>query len=60
MAVLNMLYPRIQYAIERKQFDKSIAEFTAMHLKLRDGTINFPSESALYRTGKNIDLKDKN
>ena len=50
----------IQYAIERKQFDKSIAEFTAMQFKIGEmARLIFSSESALYRTGKNIDLKEQ-
>ena len=50
----------IQYAIERKQFNKSIAEFTAMQYKIGEmARLIFSTESALYRTGKNIDLKEK-
>ena len=50
----------IKYAIERKQFDKSIAEFTAMQFKIGEmARLIFSSESALYRTGKNIDLKEQ-
>jgi alkylation response protein AidB-like acyl-CoA dehydrogenase len=50
----------IQYAIERKQFNKSIAEFTAMQYKIGEmARLIFSTESAIYRTGKNIDLKEK-
>jgi hypothetical protein len=47
-----------QYAIDRKQFGKSIAEFGAMQHKLGEMTANtFAIDSAVYRTGRNIDLK---
>ena len=50
----------IEYAIERKQFDKSISEFTAMQYKIGEmARMIFATESALYRTGKNIDLKEE-
>ena len=49
----------IKYAIERKQFGKSIAEFAAMKHKLGEMARKiFAAESAIYRTGKNIDLKE--
>jgi alkylation response protein AidB-like acyl-CoA dehydrogenase len=49
----------IEYAIERKQFDKSISEFTAMQYKIGEmARMIYATESALYRTGKNIDLKE--
>ena len=51
---------KFQNEIERKQFDKSIAEFTAMQFKIGEmARLIFSSESALYRTGKNIDLKEQ-
>ena len=50
----------IQYANERKQFNKSIADFTAMQFKIGEMARRiYSTESALYRTGKNIDLKEK-
>ena len=50
----------IEYAIERKQFDKSISEFTAMQYKIGEmARMIYATESALYRTGKNIDLKEE-
>ncbi len=48
----------IKYAIERKQFDKSIASFGAIKYKIGDAVMRtFALESAVYRTGRNIDLK---
>lgn len=45
-----------QYANERKQFGKTIGSFGAIKHKLGDVTAAiFASESALYRTGQNID-----
>jgi alkylation response protein AidB-like acyl-CoA dehydrogenase len=50
----------IQYSIERKQFGKSIGEFTAMQYKIGEMARKiFSAESAVYRTGRNIDLKEK-
>lgn len=50
----------IEYAIERKQFNKSIAEFTAMQYKIGEmARMIYSTESALYRTGRNIDLKEE-
>ncbi len=50
----------ISYANERKQFGKSISEFTAMQYKIGEmARMIYASESAIYRTGKNIDLKEK-
>ena len=50
----------INYAIERKQFGKSIAEFAAMKHKMGEMARKiFAAESAVYRTGKNIDQKEK-
>jgi alkylation response protein AidB-like acyl-CoA dehydrogenase len=50
----------INYAIERKQFGKSISDFTAMQHKMGEMARKiFASESAVYRTGKNIDKKEK-
>lgn len=46
----------IEYAIERKQFEKSIAEFGAVQHKLAEMAIKvFACESASYRAGQNID-----
>ena len=50
----------ISYAIERKQFGKSIAEFAAMKHKMGEMARRiFAAESAVYRTGKNIDQKEQ-
>jgi alkylation response protein AidB-like acyl-CoA dehydrogenase len=50
----------IQYSVEREQFGKSIGEFTAMQYKIGEMARKiFSSESAVYRTGRNIDLKEK-
>ena len=50
----------IGYANERKQFGKSISEFTAMQYKIGEmARLIYASEAAIYRTGKNIDLKEK-
>ena len=50
----------IQYSIEREQFSKSIGEFTAMQYKIGEMARKiFSAESAIYRTGRNIDLKEK-
>ena len=52
------LHKSIQYAIERVQFEKSIAEFGAIQHKLGEmASRTFASESAVYRIGRNIDLK---
>ena len=49
----------ITYANERRQFGKSIAEFTAMQHKMGEMARKiFAAESAVYRTGKNIDDKE--
>ena len=49
----------ITYGIERKQFGKSIAEFAAMKHKMGEMARKiFAAESAIYRTGKNIDSKE--
>ena len=49
----------IQYSIEREQFGKSIGEFTAMQYKIGEMARKiFSAESAVYRTGRNIDLKE--
>jgi alkylation response protein AidB-like acyl-CoA dehydrogenase len=48
----------LKFAIERKQFGKSIAEFGAMKHKLGEMVLNtFAMDSAVYRTGRKIDLK---
>ncbi len=50
----------IEYANQRRQFDKSIAEFGAIKYKIGEmATQIFATESAIYRTGKNIDLKEE-
>jgi alkylation response protein AidB-like acyl-CoA dehydrogenase len=50
----------IKYAIEREQFGQSIADFGAIKFKLGEmAQRTFAAESALYRTGHNIDLKEK-
>ena len=50
----------IQYSIEREQFGKSIGEFTAMQYKIGEMARKiFSAESAIYRTGRNIDLKEQ-
>lgn len=50
----------IQYSIEREQFGKSIGEFTAMQYKIGEMARKiFSAESAIYRTGRNIDLKEE-
>lgn len=49
-----------EYASERKQFGKAIGEFGAIKYKIgRMATEAYATESALYRTGHNIDLKFK-
>ena len=49
----------VSYAKERKQFGKSIGEFTAMQFKIGEMARKiFSAESAIYRTGRNIDLKE--
>jgi alkylation response protein AidB-like acyl-CoA dehydrogenase len=49
----------ISYSIERKQFGKSIYEFTAMQHKMGEMARKiFASESAVYRIGKCIDNKE--
>jgi len=49
----------IEYAIERKQFKKSISEFGAIKFKIGEmATKIFATESAVYRTGKYIDVKE--
>ena len=50
----------INYSIDRKQFNKSICEFTAMQHKLGEMARKiYAAESAIYRAGKNIDEKEK-
>ena len=50
----------IQYSIEREQFGKSIGKFTAMQYKIGEMARKiFSAESAVYRTGRNIDLKEE-
>lgn len=46
----------IKYAIEREQFGRSIAKYSAIKNKIANQIIKtFASESALYRVSKNID-----
>ena len=48
----------VKYAIEREQFGVSISTFGAMKFKIAEMTTNtFTCDSAVYRTGKNIDTK---
>ncbi len=48
----------VQYAKERQQFNQSIAEFGAIKYKIGEMvTRTFVAESAIYRTGANIDEK---
>lgn len=48
----------VKYAIEREQFGEPIANFGAMKFKIAEMTTKtFTCDSAVYRTGKNIDLK---
>ncbi len=48
----------VEYASERRQFGQPIAEFGAIQYKLGDmAAQTFACEAAVYRTGKNIDLK---
>src|SRR5690606_9306038 len=48
----------IEYANQRYQFGKPISEFGAMKYKIGEIiTRTFAVESAVYRTGRNIDLK---
>ncbi len=46
----------IQYAMERKQFGKSISEFGAIQHKLAEMAIRtYATESAAYRAGQNVE-----
>ena len=46
----------VSYAVERTQFRTSIAEFGAMQHKIGEMVVKtFVGESAVYRTGRNID-----
>ncbi len=48
----------MEYAVERKQFGKPIVEFGAIKHKFGEMIARtFAIEAALYRTGRNIDLK---
>ncbi len=50
----------INYANERKQFAQSISEFGAIKYKIGEmATRIFATESAVYRTGRHIDLKEQ-
>lgn len=50
----------IKYALQRKQFEKAIAEFGAIQYKVGDIVAKtFAIESAVYRTGQNIDYKSQ-
>ena len=49
----------VRYANERHQFGKRIGDFTAMQYKIGEMARKiFGAESAIYRTGENIDLKE--
>lgn len=50
----------IEYALERQQFGQSIANFGAIKYKIGSVvTQTFAIEAAVYRTGRNIDLKSE-
>ena len=55
-AAKNTSSGSVKYALDRMQFGKRIAEFGAIQHKLAEQAIRiFAVESALYRTGKNIE-----
>lgn len=48
----------VQYALERKQFNTSIADFGAIQSKIADMMVHtFATESATYRIGNQIDIE---
>lgn len=48
----------VTYAKERKQFEKSIADFGAIKNKIAKMVVHtFAADSAVYQVGRNIDLK---
>lgn len=48
----------VKYALERKQFNKKIANFGAVQYRIGEiATRAFALESAIYRTGDNVDKK---
>jgi len=48
----------VKYAIERKQFGKKIADFGAIQYRIGEIAMRaFALESAVYRTGNNVDKK---
>jgi alkylation response protein AidB-like acyl-CoA dehydrogenase len=50
----------VEYANQRVQFEKPISSFGAMQYKIGEMTLRiFAAESAIYRTGHNIDLKQE-
>ncbi|PHQ78622.1 MAG: acyl-CoA dehydrogenase [Thalassobium sp.] len=50
----------IKYANERHQFDQPISNFGAMKYKIGEmATRTFAAESAIYRTGRYIDIKEQ-
>ena len=50
----------VSYSNERKQFGKYISEFTAVQYKIGEMARQiFSAESAIYRIGRNIDLKEE-
>ena len=50
----------VSYSNERKQFGKCISEFTAMQYKIGEMARQiFSAESAIYRIGRNIDIKEE-
>ncbi len=49
----------VQYAVERRQFGKAIADFGAIQYKIGDIAMQaFANEAALFRTAHNIDCKE--
>jgi len=52
----DAIYESTQYAKDRKQFGRSISEFGLIRQKFADmAAFYFAAESAIYRTGENID-----
>jgi hypothetical protein len=52
----DAIWESTQYALDRKQFGRSISEFGLIRQKIADMAAHyFAAESALYRTGANID-----
>lgn len=54
----SLLDKAVEYAIDRKQFGKSIAEFGAIQYKIGDIAMKtFAVDAAVYRNAQNIDRK---